>query len=86
MTDTTTEADVLTPAQRIIRDYPLTSLNRCDACGAQAYVHVAIVNTSQELMFCRHHYLPYDNDVRFTLIRDQRPSLFEKPELAPLPD
>lgn len=85
MTETTT-APLLTPEQTIIKDYPLTGSDRCDACGSQAYVHVAVRSSQQELMFCRHHYLPYDNDVRFIIIRDQRPSLFEKPELAPLPD
>lgn len=32
----------------------LTALDRCDSCGAQAYVLVRGV--SGELMFCSHHY------------------------------
>lgn len=31
----------------------LTSLDRCDACGAQAYVAVSLAES--ELFFCAHH-------------------------------
>ncbi len=31
----------------------LTALDRCDSCGAQAYVRVEM--TSGELLFCAHH-------------------------------
>ncbi|QKD79631.1 DUF7455 domain-containing protein [Actinomyces marmotae] len=32
---------------------PLTTADRCDACGAQAWVRVVLV--SGELLFCAHH-------------------------------
>lgn len=32
---------------------PLTMLDRCDSCGAQAFVRVTL--TSGELLFCAHH-------------------------------
>lgn len=32
---------------------PLTALDRCDACGAQAYVRVQLENA--EFLFCGHH-------------------------------
>lgn len=32
---------------------PLTAADRCDRCGAQAYVRVLM--TSGELLFCAHH-------------------------------
>lgn len=32
---------------------PLTTADRCDRCGAQAYVRVLL--TSGELLFCGHH-------------------------------
>ncbi len=32
---------------------PLTGLDRCDSCGAQAYVRA--VMPSGELLFCAHH-------------------------------
>lgn len=31
----------------------LTAADRCDACGAQAYVRVMVNNS--ELLFCAHH-------------------------------
>ncbi|MCS4276125.1 MULTISPECIES: DUF7455 domain-containing protein [Mycetocola] len=31
----------------------LTAADRCDSCGAQAYVRVTLANG--ELMFCAHH-------------------------------
>jgi hypothetical protein len=33
--------------------HELTALDRCDACGAQAYIRVVV--TSGELLFCAHH-------------------------------
>ncbi len=32
---------------------PLTAADRCDRCGAQAYVRVVLA--SGELLFCAHH-------------------------------
>ena len=34
---------------------PMNSLDRCDGCGAQAYVRV-LLRPRQELLFCAHHY------------------------------
>ena len=33
--------------------YELTAADRCDSCGAQAYIRVTIGNS--ELLFCAHH-------------------------------
>jgi hypothetical protein len=33
---------------------PLTALDVCDRCGAQAYVRVLLTNAG-ELLFCAHH-------------------------------
>ena len=33
---------------------PLTALDRCDRCGAQAYVRATLPG-GQELLFCGHH-------------------------------
>ncbi|MGE5286042.1 MAG: hypothetical protein ACM3ML_02340 [Micromonosporaceae bacterium] len=33
---------------------PLTAADRCDRCGAQAYVRV-LLPSSRELLFCAHH-------------------------------
>ncbi len=35
----------------------LTALDRCDMCGAQAYVRVTL--SSGELLFCAHHGAEY---------------------------
>jgi hypothetical protein len=34
-------------------DATLTALDRCDSCGAQAYIRVTL--SSGELLFCAHH-------------------------------
>ncbi|MGV8851851.1 MAG: DUF7455 domain-containing protein [Rhodoglobus sp.] len=34
-------------------DYTLTALDRCDSCGAQAYVRATLA--SGDLLFCGHH-------------------------------
>ena len=34
---------------------PLTALDRCDRCGAQAYVRVSLT-AGGELLFCGHHF------------------------------
>lgn len=40
--------------ETIDRDsYQLTALDRCDSCGAQAYIRVTIGES--ELLFCAHH-------------------------------
>jgi len=38
----------------------LSKTDRCDACGAQAYVLVE--GTAGELLFCGHHYTKIMND------------------------
>ncbi len=38
--------------QRDLR-HQLTSADRCDSCGAQAYIRVSIGDS--ELLFCAHH-------------------------------
>lgn len=42
-----------TPAPRV-DDTPLTAQDRCDRCGAQAYVR-AQLPSGDELLFCGHH-------------------------------
>ncbi|MBH0009232.1 hypothetical protein [Salinibacterium sp. SWN1162] len=34
-------------------DYTLTAIDRCDSCGAQAYIRATL--TSGDLLFCAHH-------------------------------
>jgi hypothetical protein len=37
---------------------PLSALDRCDRCGAQAYVRVALLSGG-ELLFCAHHFAEF---------------------------
>jgi hypothetical protein len=45
-----------------VLDYRLTAVDRCDSCGAQAYI-AAEVNGS-ELLFCAHHGRKYEEKLR----------------------
>jgi hypothetical protein len=38
----------------LLESVPLNALDRCDGCGAQAYVRAVLLNGG-ELMFCAHH-------------------------------
>jgi hypothetical protein len=63
--------------------WALTASDRCDSCGAQAYVHVSGV--TGDLMFCAHHYnnivdnaVGYDKMMKFAYqIVDEREKLIE---------
>lgn len=41
----------------------LTALDRCDRCGAQAYVRATLPSGS-ELLFCAHHAREFDDKLR----------------------
>ena len=38
-----------------VADRTLTAVDRCDRCGAQAYVRVVLGASGGELLFCGHH-------------------------------
>jgi hypothetical protein len=42
---------------------PLTTLDRCDRCGAQAYLRIELVGGS-ELLFCAHHSREHEHQIR----------------------
>lgn len=63
---------------------PLTLLDRCDACQAQAFVRVSILSTDgapSELLFCGHHFNKHEPALitRETLvsIQDEREKINE---------
>ena len=58
-------------------EYRLTAADRCDSCGAQAYI-AAEVNGS-ELLFCAHHGRKYEEKLRSiaTTWHDETPRLHE---------
>jgi len=43
----------------------LTASDRCDRCGAQAYVRVVLV-AGGDLLFCAHHYAEHADSLRPT--------------------
>lgn len=52
-----------TPTEtRPVLDYRLSAIDRCDSCGAQAYI-AAEINGS-ELLFCAHHGRKYEEKLR----------------------
>lgn len=63
---------------------PLTAADRCDRCGAQAYVRAVL--GSSELLFCAHHW--HENEARLraiaTHIQDETARLTEVPATATL--
>jgi hypothetical protein len=42
---------------------PLTALDRCDRCGAQAYVRVVLA-AGGDLLFCGHHFREHEARLR----------------------
>lgn len=58
----------------------LTALDRCDRCGAQAYVRVELVSGG-ELMFCAHHAREHSDKLREVAlaIRDETDRLGKAP-------
>ena len=46
--------------------YTLTALDRCDSCGAQAYVKVTMA--SGELLYCAHHGAKYKEKLASTAL------------------
>ena len=62
----------------------LTASDRCDRCGAQAYVRVLLA-TGGELLFCAHHARKYEPQLRELAaeIHDETDRLVETPPIAP---
>ncbi|MER7070747.1 hypothetical protein [Terrabacter sp. NPDC000476] len=63
----------------------LTAADRCDRCGAQAYIRARLVSGG-ELLFCAHHgreHLPALKDKALD-IRDETDRLNEVPGSAPV--
>lgn len=62
---------------------PLDVLDRCDRCGAQAYVRVTL-GASGELLFCGHHARQHEDKLRELSadIHDETDRLLAKPEVV----
>ena len=63
---------------------PLTASDRCDRCGAQAYIRVVLASGG-ELLFCAHHGRAHESKLREIAagIQDQTDKLSETPHIAP---
>jgi hypothetical protein len=74
------EADVTTA----VAPAPLTAEDRCDRCGAQAYLRVELA--SGELLFCAHHAREHGDALKAIAIsfQDETHKLSDKP--APVND
>lgn len=61
----------------------LTAQDRCDRCGAQAYVRVRLA-TGGELLFCSHHGRKFDEQLRKVAvdIHDESQRLAATPAVA----
>ncbi|GAB3710616.1 DUF7455 domain-containing protein [Mariniluteicoccus flavus] len=51
-------------------DSSLTSADRCDRCGAQAYVRV-VMESGFELLFCNHHSKQHSDKLRQVALKIQ---------------
>ena len=56
----------------------LTALDRCDRCGAQAYVRV-VLSSGGDLLFCGHHFREHEERLRpvATDVQDETARLTE---------
>ena len=64
---------------------PLTAADRCDRCGAQAYVRV-VLPSGADLLFCAHHGREHSEALAKAKaeVHDESGRLTETPEVAPL--
>ena len=63
----------------------LTALDRCDRCGAQAYVRT-VLGSGSELLFCSHHWHQNSDRLRevAVTIQDETNRLADVPAVAAL--
>jgi hypothetical protein len=68
--------------QVMLESVPLNALDRCDRCGAQAYVRAVLLNGG-ELMFCAHHGKEYAEKLKTVAAKiiDESEKLVEAPAL-----
>ena len=64
--------------QMILETTPLNAVDRCDRCGAQAYVRAVLLNGG-ELLFCGHHAKEYAEGLKNVVkeIQDETNKLVE---------
>lgn len=64
---------------------PLTALDRCDRCGAQAYVRVTL-GSGMDLLFCGHHFAEFKPGLQplAAHVQDETDKLSSTATAAPL--
>lgn len=69
--------------QLILEPTPLNAVDRCDRCGAQAYVRATLINGG-ELLFCGHHAKEYAEKLKpiSARIQDETSKLIESPVVS----
>jgi hypothetical protein len=62
---------------------PLTAVDRCDRCGAQAYLRVSLQGGG-ELLFCAHHAREHGDKLReiAAYVHDETDKLSDTPSIA----
>ena len=63
---------------------PLTALDRCDRCGAQAYLRVELAGGG-DLLFCAHHAREHGDKLRevAVAVQDETGKLGDSPSGTP---
>jgi hypothetical protein len=63
---------------------PLTALDRCDRCGAQAYLRVELAGGG-DLLFCAHHAREHGDKLRevAVAVQDETGKLVDAPAAGP---
>jgi len=63
---------------------PLTAADRCDRCGAQAYLRVELLSGG-ELLFCAHHAREHGDALKEVAANmvDETSKLVDTPAIAP---
>lgn len=67
-----------------VANTPLTAVDRCDRCGAQAYLRVELARGG-ELLFCAHHAREHGDKLREIAanVHDETSKLSDTPPVAP---
>ncbi|WP_125610915.1 DUF7455 domain-containing protein [Specibacter cremeus] len=67
-----------------VAEQKLNTLDRCDRCGAQAYVRVVLESSGGELLFCGHHARGVEASLRplSSAWQDETGRLLEKEPVA----
>ncbi|MFB9723464.1 DUF7455 domain-containing protein [Planobispora longispora] len=71
--------------ERILQHEPLKIADRCDQCGAQAFVRVAF-GPERDLLFCGHHYNRHEpvlmTQYSHVTVTDERHRINQKPSVS----